>query len=1429
MSTLNTRVSTVDTPVQRVRGFLREQALACHLLSRPAMMRIGMKWVRLGALGGGVLWGVLGCADKGPSETTATSSAALSTPPPALESFAVYAKNSVALRDRAKVTGGGVGVKLAGAGPFLEPSFELALLNGAQIDATRAAIGDSLELTNHSSVGDAITAHLTSTGSSTVVRQLDFPAAMPSVPAPAAVSAGTTSLTVNAGSTTIISAGKRSAVTVNGTLRLGAGGYDFSSLSLGNDARVEALGAVVVRISGRLTGLDRSHIVAASGTTLLASDIRLEVSGSNGGAGTPAATPAAAGIGNDAELKGLLLAPNGTIQIGQRTSVTGALAARDVNLNIDARVTFQSGFQGTACPSSCDDGNPCKVDVCVDGACTHTPVAAGTSCSDGNACNGTETCNASGACAAGTPVVCSAADACHVGGTCNPSTGTCSSSSPRPDGTQCSDGSACTTGEACHGGVCGAPTSTVVCSASDQCHDTGVCNAGTGVCSNPLKSDPSCAQWSDCADPNNCLAASNVPDPTPTLEPGCTRLRDIPVRFVDYRQPGDVATYGSSNLNDPAYIQGVLTELNQTFAKTCMTFHERGTGPGGIIGGNNKFDLTGIPAFNPDGTPVLDSDTLQHYDPNFDWADPTDAATWPQAAPFYPDCPFHVPTTGIGRSFDVLRYILNVCEVPDELTVAFISQDRGCCFSEYQPDRFLYVTAGALYAHEVGHNFGLLHSFELGGPGPMGGPVLPVLGTLNGTPELPEDYWDLVYANGGSSPDQFFKTRAEAAAARTSGKDIKQVDALSFGVYLAGTYQGLSYKLPKKVSSGPGDVACDAPADGGPACSARDSATLDNFCYVCEYQRMYDSFYGGSRTFPPPPAPPSGRGLLYAPGQSFGDWRDNDRAGTVPAFRTGFLGFVTETLNPTLPYPPLTVPDPIRALAPSFTKLQIARDPERRAIQLMGYGLGHFNSNAGGQIFQNASGSYVNVGDGRDTAGWYAAFPALSSSQVDIVNRTFTGDVQAGTDPSDPNPHRFGHRPAYGSWEKLGEDFDPTSPPSVVASGNGAFITAKSDTGDVVYRRWQYADSPWIASSTSGWQTVLPATPRSVSGFLSSAYVPAAPATNSGLHILIRQVSGSTDEIENAAIIGSNGFMRGWDSVPAAVRGSPIAVSGVEKAPLPTLTPVRLTTVVLGRSGTPASDQYYFNDWTAATNSWFGWEALPAIAGVRDDAFDATERPGQRIATVAVTADGHAHSIVIEADGSVTGWDDLGAESGAPPGPRPSVSSMMNGTGKLEEDVVVTNSFGSVSIKTWKNNAAGVSPADTSGSWSDWIALGGVGYARSVVTSGHNTDLDIVAREPSSNTVRYKRRRFSGDWAPGQQEWFNLGGEAASDPVAVPREGLPDVVDVFAVGPDHSLWHRAYVVPAHESDPDAERYEISINSYCCALATSQQSSCPCSP
>lgn len=77
------------------------------------------------------------------------------------------------------------------------------------------------------------------------------------------------------------------------------------------------------------------------------------------------------------------------------------------------------------------------------------------------------------------------------------STPTTSSATVIANGAGCTDGSACTTGDACSGGACsGSP---VVCTPLDQCHVAGVCNPGSGLCSNPNAMD-----GSPCSDGNNC-------------------------------------------------------------------------------------------------------------------------------------------------------------------------------------------------------------------------------------------------------------------------------------------------------------------------------------------------------------------------------------------------------------------------------------------------------------------------------------------------------------------------------------------------------------------------------------------------------------------------------------------------------------------------------------------------------------------------------------------------------------------------------------------------------------------------------------------------------------------------------------------------------------------------------------------------------------
>jgi hypothetical protein len=147
-------------------------------------------------------------------------------------------------------------------------------------------------------------------------------------------------------------------------------------------------------------------------------------------------------------------------------------------------------------------GNPCQDYVCntATGSCVLTNYD-GTACDDGNACTSGTTCS-KGSCGGGTAVTCQAQDQCHDVGTCDATTGKCSSPA-KQDGTGCNDANACTTGDACKSGIC--QGNAVVCTASDQCHMPGTCNSNDGTCSNPAKADSSgCDDQNACTHSDSC-------------------------------------------------------------------------------------------------------------------------------------------------------------------------------------------------------------------------------------------------------------------------------------------------------------------------------------------------------------------------------------------------------------------------------------------------------------------------------------------------------------------------------------------------------------------------------------------------------------------------------------------------------------------------------------------------------------------------------------------------------------------------------------------------------------------------------------------------------------------------------------------------------------------------------------------------------------
>ncbi len=249
-----------------------------------------------------------------------------------------------------------------------------------------------------------------------------------------------------------------------------------------------------------------------------------------------------------------------------------------------SKVNGSACNDGSACTQTdtclggtCTGGNPVvcgALDQChvagtcnaATGACSNPNKANGAGCDDGNACTMGDSCQA-GTCSGGSPVVCTAADACHVVGVCNAASGVCSNP-PAPTGTSCSDGNLCTTNDLCDGaGACSVSTP-VSCPATDQCHNPGSCNAANGLCSNPPKLDGSvCNDGSACTTSDTCQAGV------------CTGGSGTVCQPVDQCHSAGVCNGASGSCSNPALPLGTTCDDGDpcTFNDQCTATGCRGT------------------------------------------------------------------------------------------------------------------------------------------------------------------------------------------------------------------------------------------------------------------------------------------------------------------------------------------------------------------------------------------------------------------------------------------------------------------------------------------------------------------------------------------------------------------------------------------------------------------------------------------------------------------------------------------------------------------------------------------------------------------------------------------------------------------------------------------------------------------------------------
>lgn len=162
-------------------------------------------------------------------------------------------------------------------------------------------------------------------------------------------------------------------------------------------------------------------------------------------------------------------------------------------------------FAGTcmlATPPSCDDGNACTYDDCVDDMCTHTPTPNVT-CYNDDLCAVAAQCDGSGHCLSIVTLQCDDVNGCVKSTGCNAATGFCEYI-VSDDGTPCVDDDLCSVESECRSGVCHAIKKRN-CSSDYSCETSGVCDIFSGRCLEPSVCDVrTCEDGIECTLDDRC-------------------------------------------------------------------------------------------------------------------------------------------------------------------------------------------------------------------------------------------------------------------------------------------------------------------------------------------------------------------------------------------------------------------------------------------------------------------------------------------------------------------------------------------------------------------------------------------------------------------------------------------------------------------------------------------------------------------------------------------------------------------------------------------------------------------------------------------------------------------------------------------------------------------------------------------------------------
>lgn len=265
-----------------------------------------------------------------------------------LGTIAVFATNSIWLRDGSDILSGHIGVNTISPGPMLDSQVELSVgqsvttPEGVDLRANRIKI-------KHGALVESDVYYNTLTNNGTLSGLEFTPLTLPilsSLPAFPRSTPGSLNITVEPNDSISLDAGDYGEISIktNGKILFTGGTYNIRRIDGASDVNLLFAAPSEVRISEKFDTDEQSYVGPASASGITAGDILFVVEGINGSNGNLGSTPRAAQIGMSNSVAANFLVPNGTLWLRDGTSATGSFVGRDVIVGINVQVVLDSYF-----------------------------------------------------------------------------------------------------------------------------------------------------------------------------------------------------------------------------------------------------------------------------------------------------------------------------------------------------------------------------------------------------------------------------------------------------------------------------------------------------------------------------------------------------------------------------------------------------------------------------------------------------------------------------------------------------------------------------------------------------------------------------------------------------------------------------------------------------------------------------------------------------------------------------------------------------------------------------------------------------------------------------------------------------------------------------------------------------------------------------